>query len=86
VFETYDVMPYLIAEYDELKNKPTTFEDCKKFVDDKIRYKFWGKCEYEVILVEWPSGSHEKKIDIYDQVKMNINVVTKIFMENGNIR
>jgi hypothetical protein len=84
-FITYDIMPYLISEYDKLKDKPTTFEDCKKFINTTSMHKFWGKCEYEVILVEWPSGSHEKKIDIYDQIKMNIDVITKIFMKNGNI-
>jgi hypothetical protein len=85
-FEPYDIMPYLHNEYENSSDKPTNFQDCQKFINSTIMYRYWSRCEYEIILQSWPNYKTEKKIDIYDQVKMNIDVVTKIFMENENIR
>lgn len=48
----------------------------------EAKYAFWSKCEYEVVIREWPSGSYapgegnkvplgdkERKIDVYQQLK-----------------
>lgn len=48
----------------------------------EAHYAFWSKCEYEVVIKEWPSGSYapgagnkvprgsrERKIDVYQQLK-----------------
>lgn len=41
----------------------------------ELRYYFWGKCEYEVVVSEWPQveGKESKsiKVDITDQVLLN---------------
>ena len=84
-FEAYDVMPYLIRCYDNAKRKkdcPKTFDEFKKFVKDKSMYMYWARCEYEIILSDWPNQKTYKKIDVYWQVMNNIDVVTEILMEN----
>ena len=35
----------------------------------EVKYAFWSKCEYEVVVKEWPSGSYEMKIDVYQQLQ-----------------
>lgn len=86
-FEQYDVMPHFLSEYVKDKQNrrqktPKTFEEFKKFVEDESLYQFWSRCEYEIVIGPWVSKTKEKKIDVHWQVMMNIDVVTKILMEN----
>ena len=122
-FEPYNIMRYLIDSYKETKkNKwrktPETFEEFKVFVIDVSRYQFWSRCEYEILLGQWPFGSYKmrqemkkfiatspnlddystdidffnivtrdmEKIDVYWQIKMNLEVVTRLLMENLGIK
>jgi hypothetical protein len=77
-------MPYLLNIYSRNQEKPKTFEEIKNFILHWSKYQFWARCEYEIILKDWPTGEKEKKIDIYWQIKNNIDIITKIFIENLN--
>lgn len=74
-------------EFDEYKNAleywkiPVSFHEFKKFIQDEARYQFWARCEYEIILVDWPCQKTEEKWDIYDQIMMNLDIITQIVME-----
>ena len=71
-------------------------EDCKKFakkykndrkqfeenVQRSLMYYYWSKCEWEVIVSSWPEGRSEKKIDVYDQVMMNVDKFMDYLWEN----
>lgn len=83
-FEAYDIMPYFIRCYrDENKdNRPVTFDEFKEFVKSKSIYMYWARCEYEIILSDWPNESKRKKIDIHEQIMMNIDIVTDVLMKN----
>ena len=85
-FIEYDIMPYLIRTYNEKKeNKetlPETFDEFKNFVKDESQYQFWARCEYEIILIDWPCQKNYEKWDVYKQIMMNLDIVTKVFMEN----
>ena len=86
-FVSYDVMPYLMRCYDETKkkDKPKTFEEFKEFVRSKSMYQYWCRCEYEIVLNSLFSGrTKEEKIDVYFQISLNIDVVTKLLMDNVN--
>ena len=86
-FISYDVMPYLMRCYEETKkkDKPKTFEEFKEFVRSKSMYQYWCRCEYEIVLNSLFSGrTKEEKIDVYFQISLNINTVTKLLMENVN--
>lgn len=83
-FEPYDVMPYLVKCYlSEKKDKrPVTFDEFKEFVKSTSMYMYWSRCEYEIILSDWPNHGTYKKIDIHWQIMNNIDIVTNVLMEN----
>lgn len=84
--EPYNVMLHLIRVYNDQKTKPVTFEECRKFIKDESRYQFWSRCEYEVILVDWPCQKTEHKMDVYEQIMMNLDVITEMFMKNIGLK
>lgn len=51
------------------------YDKMKRDIEALLQYYFWSKCEYEIILSDWPPNKNfkEKKIDIYDQVMLNID-------------
>lgn len=94
--ENYDIMPYLVSTWKEDKarkhkiwfkssdddtKEPTTVEEWKKAILAASRYQFWARCEYEIIISEWPTEKHRVKLDVFDQINANIDVITKLFME-----
>ena len=92
-FESYDVIPYLVNAYndrvkyhnefpeEEFWKVPQTFDEFKEFVQRESQYHFWARCEYEIILVDWPCQKHKEKWDVYQQIMMNLDLVTKTLME-----
>jgi hypothetical protein len=85
-FIPYDIMPVLVREYNDKnkKEKPVTFNEFKEFIEGIALY-FWAyKCEYEIVLTDWPNNTIETKIDVYAQVMMNIDVITKLLMNTVN--
>lgn len=55
-----------------------TWEKLRDFIELKTRTQFWSRCEYEVIVTGWPQQNNSVKIDVYDQIKENIDVITDI--------
>ncbi len=84
--EPYDVIPYLVGEYKKSRNKPKTFEEFRNFIKKESMYQWWSRCEYEIIIQRWPPSKKEEgsKWDVYKQVMMNIDIITKILMEELN--
>lgn len=80
-FVPYDVLPYLRKCYEKKENKPKTFEEFKKFIEEESLYQFWSRCEYEIILHDWPNDSHHEKWDVYKQIMMNIDIITEILLK-----
>lgn len=83
-FIKYDVMPYLSACYNETKEglRPITFDEFKQFVKDKSMYMYWSRCEHEIVCSSIIDENVKKKIDIYWQIQMNIDLITEIFIKN----
>lgn len=92
-FISYNIIPYFVKAY---KNRekghkkypnvdyykiPKTFSEFKEFIKKEAQYQFWSRCEYEIVLVDWPSQKTEEKWDVFDQIEMNLEVITKIVME-----
>ena len=45
-FEAYDVIPYFVREYENIKPKskrPKTFDEFRKFVEGKSLYQYHGR-------------------------------------------
>lgn len=83
--EYYNVMPYLMDCYKETKKTkrkktPETFDEIKQFILDEAMYQYWSRCEYEVIVTGWSKHKNEVKIDVFQQIKNNIDVITKHFI------
>lgn len=85
---TYDVLPYFRNEYKVTKKKdrPHTREEWKAFVRRWGMYRFWAKCEYEVLVSCWPphrdpDKNKHIKIDAWQQIDSNLDVVVDILMK-----
>ena len=83
-FVPYNVIPYLVQCYYEEKDRPGTLEEFKVFIKRHSMYQWWSRCEYEIILKSWPIGDVEKKIDVHQQVMMNIDIIAEILMNEIN--
>lgn len=83
-FVKYDVMQYLVACYKDTKktNRPVSFDNFREFVENKSRYMYWSRCEYEIVLTAWASNTIEQKIDVHWQIMNNIDAVTHLLMKN----
>lgn len=83
-FIPYDIMDYLIRAYKDKKKekRPITFDEFKEFIKKESMYQWWSRCEYEIILVDWPCQKKSEKWDVYKQVMMNIDIITEILMKN----
>nr|DAP34606.1 MAG TPA: Astrotactin-2 domain protein [Caudoviricetes sp.] len=78
--EPFNVIPYLLCRYEESKDKPVNFEEFKGFIEKESMYQWWSRCQYEIILSDWPCKHHEEKWDVHKQVMMNIDTITNILM------
>lgn len=83
-FEPYDIVPYLLEEYKATKNKPKIFNEFKEFIRGKSMYMWWARCEYEIIISDWPGERKKEKWDIHKQVMMNIDTITDLIMKLCN--
>lgn len=79
-FVKYDIIPYLLNRYEELKDKPKNFEEFKEHILKWSKYHWWARCEYEILLMDWPCKKNTEKWDIHKQVEMNIDAITHIFI------
>lgn len=57
---------------------PETKEELTEFIKSDSLYYFWGKCEHEMIIHGWPVKKNDYKIDVHEQVKMNLDVIVGI--------
>lgn len=57
---------------------PETLEDFKKFIKQESMHQYWARCEYEMICHGWPVKKNAHKLDVHEQIMMNIDVVTNI--------
>ena len=75
----YNVIPYFIYEYEQTKKgKPKTLSEFKKFIEAKSQYRFWSRCQYEIIISDWPCQIATEKWDVHNQIMMNIDLITAI--------
>lgn len=83
-FNRKEFVPYNIFNHsrfgrdvkEELDKVNWDKDKMRDIVQRELRYYFWSKCEYEVILSPWPPNdfnNHTKKIDVFWQVDMNLD-------------
>ena len=79
-FVPYNIFTYLEREFKKSSLKDMSKESLMSWILDKSQYMFWSRCEYEVILSPWPPNENvSRKIDVFEQIEMNIEVITDMF-------
>lgn len=65
------------------KNKDDKDSFAERLIRD-LQYYFWSKCEWEIVLTSWPERKdfNNKKIDVYDQVCLNMEKFIDYVWEN----
>lgn len=79
--EQYDILPYFrecIAKTKKRKKDVKTIEEIREIVEKESMYRFWSRCEYEMIIHGWPKHKNDEKIDIHDQVMMNLDTIVEL--------
>ena len=77
-FVPYDIIPYLYDRYKNAFPKPKTHKEMVEFVKSNSMYQWWSRCEYEIIISDWPPSGKEEKWDVYKQIKMNLDLITRV--------
>lgn len=85
-FKPYNIIPYLKEEYYKEEYNFIFFDDFKEFIINKSKYKWWSRCEYEIILTDWPNQKHEEKWDVYKQIEMNIDIITQVLIDEVTLK
>ena len=81
----YDILASGFSErIKPIIKKVESFEEFKKELNSILMYYFWSKCEWEVIITGWPPSERveERKVDVYEQIKLNFEVFAKYIWEN----
>lgn len=85
--EHYDVLPYFRERIKKAKKDSlNTIEDMKRLVEKESLYMFWSRCQYEMIIHGWPVQKNNYKIDVHEQVMMNIDVIADLLFSERNKR
>lgn len=72
--------------YDRNTYKPipiTTKEQLAERIRTILMYRFWSKCEWEMIVVDFPyrervDASRPLKVDVYEQLKPNMELIVDL--------
>lgn len=85
----YDILPYLGRKWGELKpaKKKEALKNIQDWVERELMHQFWARCEYEMLVLSWPPRDKDKpvKVDVYQQTKPNLELITRLFKENEKI-
>jgi len=77
--EQFDIFCHVRFK-ENVENLLKEHNDKEKFAEElkkELRYYYWCKCEYEIILSSWPPSKdreEEVKVDIFDQVMLNFSI------------
>ena len=72
----------------EIKKKYSDdFDSFSTHVKDSLLYCFWSKCEYEIVISNFPPSKscNDIKVDIYDQVMLNWGLFINYLWENRKL-
>ena len=63
-----------------VKNKTrriNNYNELKDAVKSYLMYKYWGRCEYELIVSNWLGNDMEEKIDVWYQLEPNLDTIVE---------
>jgi hypothetical protein len=44
-------------------------------LQQKLSYRYWGRCEHEVVITGWPDGNTNRKVGIFEQIMLNWPII-----------
>ena len=73
IFEHKDFVEDCDDAWEDYINEHRDFSKFKKDIESNLMYYFWSKCEWEIVLSDFPPSDsfQKKKIDVYQQIKIN---------------
>lgn len=84
--EHYDVLPYFRDSWKEkynkeekekiktAKSKARRMQLFTEWVRGRSRYMFWARCEWEMLLANWPFGSYRLRNEMKEFLKGPVNL------------
>lgn len=84
--KSYKKMAEVNPEYKKYYGLPETLDEMKGFIEGESVYMFWSRCEWEIIVHGWPVKGNEYKLDVHEQVMMNIDTIAGIVLDEVNKR
>ena len=97
VIETYNIFDHryfyddVVKAYNGGDDGLLFFDDFSEEVRNALRYYFWSKTQWEIVLTGWPESTNFKnaKVSVYDQIMLNYDVFInyvwdKMFEEVNN--
>lgn len=74
--------------YNFRKSKYEYLDSREKFIeqlDSEFMYRYWSKSEWEFICSNWTGKKFEQKVDVYAQLKPNIEVIADLIIQAMDI-
>lgn len=71
------------------KKTEKTKEKFAEKIKSSLMYYYWSKCEWEITVHHWPDNERmkNKKIDVYQQIRMNWDIFIDYLWEHrGELR
>ena len=79
--EPYDVIPSFVRWWEELEKPIKDESQLRDWLKCRASYMYWSKCEWEMILSDWPCEKNRQKIDVYEQIMMNFDLFVEVFKD-----
>lgn len=79
-----DCKGHLIAFMQKEAANEADLRQLERQIERTLQYFFWSKCEWEIILSDWPPSDQfrKSKVDVYDQVMLNWPVFFNYLFEH----
>lgn len=87
-FRPYDVIPYFIERYKSTKpsKRPTDTMTLEDWLLTEAAYMFKARCQWEIILIDWPREARREKWDVYKQLRINWKTFVDVFARCINFK
>ena len=84
LFDKFDIDDFIKLFKKRYKNKEQqTIENFKSELKNQLMYRFWSRCEWEVIITAWPPDDKVSiKVDVYEQIMNNFDVFCDYVWKN----
>lgn len=74
--------------YKNIRSKKIkNYKELKEFLDRRFQYHYWSRCEYEIAIgsIFMKDIIEAEKIDVYDQIKINLDRITEYIINKMEI-